>query len=253
VDAARRINPNACLCAYMGCTPEPLISLERQSFLVPDRSDLPPLRQYVRLRMPDGACRITGYTEASRGCKHLCRHCAIVPVYNGRFRVIQGGVVMEDIRRQVASGARHITFGDPDFLNAPKHAMEIVRSLHREFPSVTFDATIKVEHLLRHADLLPELRDHGCAFVTTAMESIDDRVLERLDKGHTRSDFVRLAGLARAAGLVLRPTFVAFTPWTTLCPRRRCRRPFSPRGRPFPISRNRGIVEPNRPRSSWLP
>ena len=195
---------------------ERLVKLDRLTFEVPDRRDLPPLKKYARLVMPDGRERTVGYTEASRGCKHLCRHCPIVPVYNGAFRVVQRDVVLADIRQQVAAGAEHITFGDPDFFNGPAHALELVRALHREFPQVTYDVTIKVEHLLKHWDLLPELRDTGCAFVTTAVESVDDRVLEILDKGHTRADFYRLVELFREAGLPLQPTFVAFTPWTSL-------------------------------------
>ena len=76
-----------------------------------------PLEKYARLTMPDGRTRTVGYTEASRGCKHLCRHCPIVPVYDGVFRVVDRDVVLEDIRQQVAAGAQHITFGDPDFFN----------------------------------------------------------------------------------------------------------------------------------------
>jgi radical SAM superfamily enzyme YgiQ (UPF0313 family) len=192
------------------------ISLERQEFLVPDRSGLPPLDKYARLTLPDGSTRIVGYTEASRGCKHRCRHCPIVPVYNGKFRIVGCEVVLEDIRRQVAAGAQHITFGDPDFFNGPAHAVEIVRTLHGEFPDLSYDVTIKVEHLLDHRELLPVLRDTGCAFVTTAVESVDDRVLRLLDKGHSRADFIHLAMLMRALGLFLVPTFVPFTPWTTL-------------------------------------
>ena len=45
---------------------------------------------------------------------------------------------------------------------------------------------------------------------------MDDRVLGLLDKGHTRADFVQAVGLARDAGLTLAPTFIPFTPWTTL-------------------------------------
>jgi hypothetical protein len=56
----------------------------------------------------------------------------------------------------------------------------------------------------------------GCAFVTSAVESVDDAVLAKLEKGHTRADFIEAAGLCRAAGLTLVPTFVAFTPWTTM-------------------------------------
>jgi radical SAM superfamily enzyme YgiQ (UPF0313 family) len=195
---------------------EPEISLARQNFLVPYRDDLPPLGKYAHLTLPDDSTRVVGYTEASRGCKHLCRHCPIVPVYNGTFRIVQREVVLEDIRRQVAAGAQHITFGDPDFFNGVGHSMQIVEALHREHPGLSYDVTIKVEHLLQHAGLLPALRETGCAFVTTAVESLDDHVLRILDKGHTRADFIRLAGLMGGLGLFLVPTFVPFTPWTTL-------------------------------------
>jgi radical SAM superfamily enzyme YgiQ (UPF0313 family) len=194
----------------------PEISLARQKFLVPYRDDLPPLDKYAHLTLPDGSTRVVGYTEASRGCKHLCRHCPIVPVYNGKFRIVQQDVVLEDIRGQVAAGAQHITFGDPDFFNSVAHAMNIVNALHREHPALTYDVTIKVEHLLKHAAELPQLRDTGCSFVTTAVESVDDELLRILEKGHTRADFIKLAGLMREAGLFLVPTFVPFTPWTTL-------------------------------------
>jgi len=197
--------------------PAPLISLARQRFLVPDRSGLPPLAKYAQLVLPGGARRTVGYTEASRGCKHLCRHCPVVPVYQGQFRIVQREVVLEDIRRQVAAGAQHITFGDPDFFNGVGHAVALVRALHREFPQVTYDATIKVEHLLQHSERLPLLRETGCAFVVSAVESVDDYVLRHiLDKCHTRADFVRVAGMFRELGLVLAPTFVPFHPWMTL-------------------------------------
>jgi radical SAM superfamily enzyme YgiQ (UPF0313 family) len=191
-------------------------SFERLRFRVPDRSGLPPLARYGKLRLPDGSVRVVGYTESSRGCKHLCRHCPVVPVYAGAFRIVQPEIVLADIRQQVAAGARHITFGDPDFFNGPRHAMKIVTALRRGFPETSYDVTIKVEHLLKHAELLPKLRETGCAFVTTAVESLDDDVLRLLDKGHTRADFRRVVELMRAADLVLSPTFIPFTPWTTL-------------------------------------
>jgi radical SAM superfamily enzyme YgiQ (UPF0313 family) len=199
-----------------GSQPEPVIFLGRQKFLVPDRTGLPPLDRYAHLTLPDGRRRVVGYTEASRGCKHRCRHCPVVPVYNGVFRIVPPEIVLEDIRRQVRDGARHITFGDPDFFNGPRHALAIVNALHGEFPDLTYDATIKIEHLLdRRADL-PVLRDTGCLFVTTAVESLDDAVLARLEKGHTRADFFEVARMFREIGLALHPTFIPFTPWTTL-------------------------------------
>ena len=190
--------------------------LPRLKFLVPDRSGLLPLARYATLQLGDGRSVVAGYTEASRGCRHLCRHCPVVPVYNGQFRVVQPGVVMADVAAQVASGARHITFGDPDFFNGPTHAMRIIEGVAAAHPGVTYDVTIKIEHLLQHRDLVPRLRDTGCLFVTSAVESLDDRVLAFLEKGHTRADFLDAVTLCTAAGLTLVPTFVPFHPWTTL-------------------------------------
>jgi len=190
--------------------------LRRLQFIQPDRAGLPALDRYASLQMPDGSRKIVAATDATRGCKHRCRHCPIVPVYDGQFRVVAVDVVLADIRAQVEQGATHVSFGDPDFFNGPTHARKIVEALHREFPSVTYDAIIKVEHLLDHRELLPVLAATGCLFVTSAVESVDDEILAKLEKGHTRADFIAAAGLCREAGLTLVPTFVAFTPWTTI-------------------------------------
>jgi len=191
-----------------------LVPLDRLQFVTPDRSGLPPPANYAHLHI-NGSTKVVGYTEATRGCKHLCRHCPIVPVYNGIFRVVQQDVVLSDIRQQVEAGAQHITFGDPDFFNGPAHAMRIVEALHEEFPGLTYDVTIKIEHLLQHRQLLEGLKRTGCLFVTSAVESVDDGVLAKLDKGHTRADFIAAVHLLRSIELTLAPTFIAFTPWTT--------------------------------------
>ena len=190
--------------------------IPRLRFIPPDRRDLPALNRYAALQMPDGTRRVVGYTEASRGCKHLCRHCPIVPVYGGQFRVVPVDVTLADIATQVDGGAQHITFGDPDFFNGPTHARRLVEALAARFPGLGYDVTIKVEHLRNHPDLLPVLRDTGCLFVLSAVEAVDDHILERLDKGHTRADVVAVVGTMRDTGLALAPTFVAFTPWTSL-------------------------------------
>jgi radical SAM superfamily enzyme YgiQ (UPF0313 family) len=210
-DLARRLSADA----PANVPKLPVISTDRQQFLVPDRKGLPPLGAYAQLVVKDGTRRV-GYTEASRGCKHRCRHCPVVPVYGGLFRIVQAEIVLEDIRRQVAAGAAHITFGDPDFFNGPGHAIPIVEALHQEWPWVSYDVTIKVEHLLKQRDLLPVLKRTNCAFVTSAIESLDDAVLGKLDKGHTRADFLETVALTREIGLPLAPTFIPFHPWTTV-------------------------------------
>jgi radical SAM superfamily enzyme YgiQ (UPF0313 family) len=189
--------------------------LAKLDFPVPARAALPALKKYAHVER-DGQRELVAYVESSRGCKHVCRHCPIPPIYGGRFFVVPVETVLADVRQQVASGASHVTFGDPDFLNGPRHALAVARALHAEFPGVTFDFTAKVEHLLRERARLPELAALGCAFVVSAAESLDDRVLGYLAKGHTRADLVAALAATRAAGIALRPTWVAFTPWTTL-------------------------------------
>jgi radical SAM superfamily enzyme YgiQ (UPF0313 family) len=189
--------------------------LERLAFPAPLRDGLPGLSAYAKLEL-DGGQKLAGYTEASRGCLHLCTHCPIPPVYGGRFFVIPQDVVMEDIAGLVASGAEHITFGDPDFLNGPGHSLRLVRRMHKEFPRLTFDFTAKIEHLLRDRGSVEEFARLGCIFIVSAVESMSDTVLAWLRKGHTRADVIEAVDITRRAGVALRPSFVPFTPWATM-------------------------------------
>ncbi len=191
------------------------VFLGRAPALVPRRDLLPPLTRYARADT-GVAQRVVGYVEASRGCAHHCRHCPIPPVYGGRLRIVAPDVVLADIAQLVALGAEHITFGDPDFFNGIRHSLRIVEALHARWPHLTFDATIKIEHLLEHRAHLPALKAAGCLFIVSAVEAIDDRILAYFCKGHTAADVEVALALTAAAGLPVRPTFVPFTPWTTL-------------------------------------
>jgi hypothetical protein len=64
----------------------------------------------------------------------------------------------------------HITFGDPDLFNTPRHAVQVTKSMHERWPA----------------------------------------------KHHSKEDFRRAASLCKDVALTLNPTFVAFTPWTSL-------------------------------------
>lgn len=189
--------------------------ITRSSLIQMDRAALPPLEKYARLEWR-GEARLVGSAESTRGCKHTCQHCPITPVYQGRFFAIPAETVLADIRAQVALGAQHITFVDPDFFNGPTHALRITRALHSEFPDLTFDATIKVEHLLKHRHLLPELKENGCIFIVSAVESLNNDVLACLHKGHTRADIAEVFDLVEQVGIALRPSLMPFSPWETL-------------------------------------
>jgi hypothetical protein len=92
----------------------------------------------------------------------------------------------------------------------------VVRAVHERFPDLTFDCTVKVEHILRHADAWAELRDANCLFVVSAFESVNDDTLALLDKGHTAADAARAVDLLRTHGIEIRPSWLPFTPWATI-------------------------------------
>ncbi len=192
-------------------------TLRKLPFMVPRRDRLAPPARYAKLLGPSpGQTRRVGYVEATRGCLHTCRHCPITPVYQGRFFAVPRDVVLADAEQQVREGAEHLTFGDPDFFNGPKHGLAILETLHARHPELSFDVTIKVEHLLRERASVPKLARLGCAFVISAVESLSDEVLRRLDKGHTRADVAEALAICQDAGVAMRPSLMPFTPFATL-------------------------------------
>jgi radical SAM superfamily enzyme YgiQ (UPF0313 family) len=196
--------------------PDPrAVVFDRLRFPLPARDLLPPLDRYTRL-LVDGEERLTGYVEATRGCVHRCRHCPVPAVYDGRIRVWQREVLVEDVARLWDEGMRHLTFGDPDFLNAVPHALAVAHAVHERCPELTFDITTKVEHILEHPRVVAELRELGLLFIVSAVESTSPRVLELLDKGHSADDALAALRICRSLGVELRPSLLPFTPWSTL-------------------------------------
>jgi radical SAM superfamily enzyme YgiQ (UPF0313 family) len=184
--------------------------------MLPPRREALELGRYARFIDEDGGSHLAGATATTRGCLDVCRHCPVSAVYGGRFVAVPAGVVLADVEAQVAAGAAHISFTDPDFLNGPTHALRVARELHQRWPALTFDFTAQIAHLLDRRETVAELAVLGAAFATTAVESLSDRVLEALGKRHRRGDIDAALDLAAAIGLPLRPTLVAFTPWTEL-------------------------------------
>ena len=183
-------------------------------FHMPARSDLPGHDRYARLEWM-GETRLAAAVEASHGCRHRCRHCPIPVVYDGRMRVVGADSVLADLGQLASDGIQHVTFGDPDFLNAPRYSMDLLRKAHDAHPALTFDLTVKVEHVLAHRSLWPDMADLGVLFVVSAFESTDDRTLSILDKNHTAAEMSEAVDLLRSSGIYVRPTWLPFFPWTS--------------------------------------
>lgn len=195
----------------------PLVQVARgrDRFATPARDLLPPLQRYAHLEV-DGEHRLVGAVETTHGCKYHCTHCPLPTVYDGALRVVDRESLLADVDQLVAGGAQHLTFADADFLNGPAHALAVARAVHERHPHLTFDATVKVEHVLAHRDVWPELAELGFSFVISAVESLDEEILAILDKGHTAADATEAVRVLRAAGIEPRPTLLPFTPWSSV-------------------------------------
>lgn len=179
----------------------------------PNRNALPTITNYAHL-MLENEKRLVGYVETTTGCAHTCRHCPVPVVHDGKFKAVRSDIVLAEIAELYQQGARHITFGDPDFFNGPTHALKIVRQMHKSWPDLSFDATIKVEHVLEHPDIWNEMRESGLEFIVSAFEHTSDYILNKLAKGHTKYDIVEALDILRLAGIEVRPSLLPFTPWT---------------------------------------
>ena len=191
------------------------IVLDRLRFPTAARDLLPPLERYARLLI-DGEERLAATVDATRGCVHRCRHCPVPVVYDGRIRVVGREALLADVGQLHRMGARHLSYGDPDFLNAVPHALATARAVHAGFPDLTFDVTAKVEHILENPGIWAELASLGLLFMVSAVESLSATVLDVLAKGHAPGDARRAIALLRAHGLEMRPSLLPFTPWSTL-------------------------------------
>ena len=171
-----------------------------------------------RCKCPTAPQRVAGATEATRGCKHRCRHCPIVPVYDGQFRVVPLDVVLADIDQQVppapstsrsairiSSTARRTRGASSRRLHARHPARDLRRHDQGRAPAASTAACCRCS------------REPGCLFITSAVESVDDEILAETREGTYAGRFrTRPCALCRGAGVRLAPTFVAFTPWTTI-------------------------------------
>ena len=180
---------------------------------VPDRTILPSITDYSHI--VDGSNNlIAGSVETTYGCKHECTHCPVPIEFKGMFKTFGTEKIITDVTNQVEDGAKHISFNDPDFFNGPKHALKILQLLNEKHPSITYDSTIKVEHILKYPDYFQELKNLNMLFVISAFETTNDHVLNILQKNHSSNDLNKAVELSLENNIDIRPTWMPFSPWT---------------------------------------
>ena len=180
---------------------------------VPDRTLLPSITEYSHI--VDGSNNlVAGSVETTYGCKHECTHCPVPIQFKGSFKTFGIDKIIKDVENQIEAGAQHISINDPDFFNGPNHALKILEKLNIQFPEITYDSTIKVQHILKYQEYFKRLKDLNMLFVISAFETTNDKVLNILQKNHTSDDLRTAVELSLENNIDIRPTWMPFSPWT---------------------------------------
>jgi hopanoid C-3 methylase len=192
--------------------------MSRNHFDVPTRDLLPPLYKYPQIQVDKlcGGKQVVGATETARGCHHKCLYCSVFASYEGRVLQIYEDLVLQDVRNLVAEGMTHLTFIDADFFNTKQHGIKILRKLHAEFPSLTYDFTTRVDHILENKETLLEMQNLGVRFITSALEFPSELVLDAVAKYTTLEQIEEAVAFIRSTSIKLNPTFIMFNPWIQL-------------------------------------
>jgi radical SAM superfamily enzyme YgiQ (UPF0313 family) len=192
--------------------------LNRSDFTLPDRSLSPPLIKYPQPQIDRllGEKQIVGGVEGTRGCHHKCTYCSVYAAYKGKIIIVPGDLIERDVEALVAQGMTHLTFTDADFFNAKKHNLKLMRKLHDEFPSLTYDFTTRVDHILENKEIIKEMVQLGLAFITTALEFPKQEVLDQVIKEIDMPMIKEAINFVLSLGIKLNPTFIMFNPWVGL-------------------------------------
>lgn len=191
---------------------------ESQKFYLPHRAFLPPLYKYPQEQINKfcGSTQIVGGTETSRGCHHKCLYCSVFASYDGKVEIIPEEIILTDVRTMISGGMTHLTFMDADFFNSKNYGIKIMKKIHEEFPSLTFDFTTRVDHINENKDIISEMKALGLVFITTAVEFPCQEVVNEIDKEITLQDIEEAINFLKEENIQINPTFILFNPWIKL-------------------------------------
>ncbi len=184
----------------------------------PRRDAAPALSKYPQLWLTKllEEERLVGGLELTRGCHHKCTYCSVFSAYEGK--VVLGDVrqVLNDVDILIDMGMEHLTFIDAEFFNAKRRSFETLTLIHKRHPSLTYDFTTRVDHILEVRDELRGLYNQGVRVITSALEFPKNEVLKQVRKEVNVSDLKTAVRLVQNSGIVLNPTFIMFNPWVGL-------------------------------------
>jgi radical SAM superfamily enzyme YgiQ (UPF0313 family) len=155
--------------------------------------------------------------HSSFGCPFTCSFCAVVPIYNARWKGKSAALIYKDIKylKEKFEG-NAIEFHDNNFFVSEKRVVEFSNLIKNE--NMIWWGEGRIDTIDKYKDeSLALMREAGCKMIFFGAETGNDEVLKKMDKGGTQSSAQMRAFAARMAKFDIIPeySFVLGTPADT--------------------------------------
>ena len=155
--------------------------------------------------------------HSSVGCPFKCSFCAVVPIYNARWRGRSAELIYKDIKfLKDKFGGNAIEFHDNNFFVSEKRTVEFSKLIKPE--NMVWWGEGRIDTINKYTDAsLAEMRESGCKMIFFGAETGNDEILKKMDKGGTQSAAQIRSFAARMAKFDIIPeySFVLGTPGPT--------------------------------------
>ena len=129
----------------------------------------------------------TAAYHSSIGCPFTCSFCAVVPLYNARWKGKSATLIYKDIKYLIEQhGADAVEFHDNNFFVSEKRTVEFAKLIRNE--KISWWGEGRIDTIDRYSDeSLALMREAGCKMIFFGAETSNDELLKKMDKGGTQT------------------------------------------------------------------
>lgn len=155
--------------------------------------------------------------HSSFGCPFTCSFCAVVPIYNARWKGKSAkNIYQEILYLKNQFGGTAIEFHDNNFFVSEKRTLDFSKLMLNE--GMNWWGEGRIDTIDKYSDeTLSLMRRSGCRMIFFGAETGNDEVLKRMDKGGTQSaeQIKRFAARMKKFDIIPEYSFVLGTPADT--------------------------------------
>jgi radical SAM superfamily enzyme YgiQ (UPF0313 family) len=155
--------------------------------------------------------------HSSLGCPFTCSFCAVVPIYNARWKGKSAHLIYKDIKYLIDNHAADaIEFHDNNFFVSEKRTVEFAKLVRDE--KISWWGEGRIDTIDKYSDQsLALMKEAGCKMIFFGAETSNDALLKQMDKGGTQTteQMKLFAARLRKVGIIPEYSFVLGFPGET--------------------------------------